>query len=249
MPQPQDDAGDPPMAFDVYVGPLTRYYSGTWENLGQQFARSEGLPYQLLRPGDELSATRPRPEQVMIALQDWREALTDALGDHLEEPLDWREAPDLPYVTHRPHWQGYSALLLLAAYEDNPHFSPPTRIPDDWREDHALAASRNEGIGDSDYPSILLPELWLPCNFEFLFKCIDLAGHDIYMASVYSLRAQLGLLNDRTYRMTASERGEAAAATPDEGAAFNESARFGLALFMELADEAGETCMPMKLDY
>jgi len=238
-----------PVAFDIYVGPLTRYYTGDWENRGQQAARENGLAYQVVRPGDSEEAISD-PERIRTAVCDWREALTEALGDHLEGPLEWPESSVLPYFTDRPSWTGYGALLLLAAYEEHPELDPPSVFPENWREDRALAMSREDDLANSDYPALLVPELWLPCPFNFMFKFLDPAGNDLYIASLFTLRDQLELLNERTFRFGPDDLMEWRQGPPaPEGAPFNEAARFGLGVFLHLAAEAVANRMPMKLDY
>lgn len=37
------------MGLDVYVGSLTRYYSGDWESVVEQAAREQGLDFHVLR--------------------------------------------------------------------------------------------------------------------------------------------------------------------------------------------------------
>ena len=40
------------MALDVYVGPLTLYYAGQWENVAQEAARLQGATYHTIRLDD-----------------------------------------------------------------------------------------------------------------------------------------------------------------------------------------------------
>ena len=46
------------MGLDVYVGPLTRYYSFEWETILQQAGREQGMDVHIVRPdGCELTPT------------------------------------------------------------------------------------------------------------------------------------------------------------------------------------------------
>lgn len=239
------------MAFDVYVGPLSRYYLGDWENVAERAAREIGVPYEVVRPADSTDeAIVTDPDQVRAAVCDWRESLTEILGERLEEPFEWREDPAGPYITDRPEWLGYGALLLLAAYEEHPEHDPPARMPERWQDDPVLALSRGEDLPHTDYAAILLPELWLPSPFDFLFKFVDLAGHEMFIGSLLSLRPQLENLNEHTFKGSPDDwRRWAKGGPPPADAPFADHGRFALGMFLELATRALEHGAPMKLDY
>lgn len=55
------------MALDVYVGPLTLYYAGQWENLAQKYARERGAHYQIIRP-DKVEDSVKDPELIRPAI-------------------------------------------------------------------------------------------------------------------------------------------------------------------------------------
>ena len=59
------------MALDVYVGPLTLYYAGEWENAAQSQARKRGDQYHIIRTRHEDDAVKD-PERVRSALVIWR---------------------------------------------------------------------------------------------------------------------------------------------------------------------------------
>ena len=240
------------MALDLYVGTLTRYYLGDWENIGQQWAREHGMPYQVVRPGDEEQSstdTVVNPVSLREAIYDWREVLTEGLGDQLEEPLEWNEALDTPYYTDRPHWDGYGALVLLAALEENAHHSPPDIIDEQWTEHPAYLESKADNFENTEYLQILMPELWLPADFPFTFRFMDLTGHTLAIGSATRLLEQLRLLNDRTFKGDEQERELWCLEAPKSGGSFQHAARFGLGMFLELAEKAVENRLPLKLDY
>lgn len=239
------------MAFDIYVGPLTRYYLGAWENPAERSARERGVPYEVVRPGDcGGEAAQSDPEAVREAVRDWREALTELLGQQLESPLEWQDTAEGPYIAERPHWRGYGALLLLAAYEEHGEHDPPQSMPERWQDDPVLALSREEGLLDSDYGAILLPELWLPCDFAFMFNFVDLAGHEMFISSIGALREQLDALNARTFQ-GAPDDWEAwtREGPPEDESDFPANARYALGVFLRMASAAAIQGTPMKLDY
>src|SRR5207249_5208071 len=130
------------MGLDVYVGSLTRYYAQDWETIVQQWGREQGLPVEVRRsqasPPDRITdPTVIRPDMIK-----WRSDLNQALSSRLGVELDWEEAPDAPYFTDKPGWDGYGGLVLLAAHEENPQLKPPTRVSlDSWKKDQALRVS------------------------------------------------------------------------------------------------------------
>lgn len=240
------------MAVDLYVGPLTRYYLGDWENVGQRWAREHGVPYKVVRPSDEEGESEARlldPNILRGAICDWREVLIEGLGDHLNEPLEWEESPGAPYFTDRPHWDGYAGLLLLAAHEENPEIDPPETVSPAWAEDEALKISKREGYTATEYLHILAPELWLPTAFTFTFRCMDLTGRELTIGSSQRLLEQLRVLNDRTYKGEPEERLEWRKSPPEPGGAFQAAACYGLSVFIDLAEQAIAHRLPIKLDY
>ena len=180
------------MGLDVYVGSLTRYYSGDWETIIQSLAHEGGVPVVI-----ERVETRPNtwgalgrllrlfrvpspfrsssgadrvtdPAAVRAGIIAWRAALTNTLGNDLSGALDWDESDESLYFTDKPTWDGYAALALLAAHAEHPEFAWPEEVPEHWDQDPAWIASTAEG-SRTRYRQILTPELWLPGAFEFVF--------------------------------------------------------------------------------
>lgn len=239
------------MAVDLYVGTLTRYYLGDWENVGQRWARENGIPYKVVRPGDlaEEQQLITDPEVVRSAIYDWREVMTEGLGEFLNEPLEWDESIEAPYFTDRPHWDGYAGLLLLAAHEENPEFDPPQNISAKWAEEPALRKSKSAEFAGTEYLHLLSSEMWLPTRFPFTFLFKDLTGHELYIGSAPRLLEELHVLNERTFKGTEDDRVKWRLDVPEPGGSFEVAAKFGLAVFIELAERAIENRLPLKLDY
>jgi hypothetical protein len=97
------------MALDVYVGSLTRYYTGDWENVADRTARARGSPQPTGRQRDV--------ETVRPAVLAWRDTLATSLGSNVVMGLglDWDEASEAPHFTGRPGWDGFGSLVLWAA--------------------------------------------------------------------------------------------------------------------------------------
>jgi len=113
------------MGLDVYVGPLSRYYAGDWETIVQQVAKGSGIAVEIVRPKpprrgwfkklrDGLHFFRPTAEE---SVRRWRKRLRRDLGI---SDLDWNEDPETEYMTDKPAWDCYGALVLWAAYDELP---------------------------------------------------------------------------------------------------------------------------------
>jgi hypothetical protein len=252
------------MGLDIYVGSLTRYYTGDWQTIVQQLGQQQGFQVMTVRPEDFTLAGRvrrfterllgrkpPGADAVRAAVTEWRSALSRELGADLRQGLDWDEAPEAPYFTDKPAWDGYWGVVLLAAYDEHPELPRPARVTlDRPNEDPALRASNAEGFR-SRYRQLLDPgvELWLPCSFEFTFRAQDIGGRNIGIGSSMALLQQLRDLNGRTLRGSPEELAVWHRENAEHGAPFDATARFGLALLLHLAEQSVTHRLPMKLDY
>ncbi len=239
------------MSLDLYAGPLFRYYLGDWENVAQRYAREHGLQYISVDPEGETAEPdgKLEPDTVRAAVNDWREVMTEGLGTNISEPLDWDESSEAPHFTDRPHWNGYAALMLLAAHEEHPEIDPPVTVPDEWREDDAYVQSTVRDFSTTEYIQILAAELWLPTRFEFTFKFIDLTGRHICIGSAPEMLGQLKILNERTYKGQEWDLKSWREELPKPEGPFDVAARYGMSVFMDLTQRAIDNRLPLRLDY
>jgi hypothetical protein len=236
------------MGLDVYVGTLTRYYSGEWQTVVQQAAAATGVPVEVVRMNESPDAVRDAAVLEGAAIA-WRDGLNAGLQPHLSAPLAWSEGMTAPYFTDKPAWDSYSALLTWAAHEEHPDLQRPGVALDDWSTDAAVERSRAKDFA-SRYGHLLYgPELWLPGEFTFTFEASDLGGNVVSIGSVHTLLAQLHDLNARTWRLGAVDVSRWRREGAEPGAPLETSARFGFSVFLELAQAAVEHNLPMKLDY
>ena len=236
------------MALDVYVGSLTRYYSGDWENAAEKTARERGLPHRVARRGGSNDKAKDT-ERIRPVILAWRRKLGEALGDRLPGKLDWDETNPAPYFTDRPGWDGFGALVLWAAYSENPSLHRPVDLPEDWDDDPALVRSNADGFTSRYGHLVRNIELWLPGSFGVTFEAEDASGRKTVIGSSAMLSRQLEELN----RATWNARDDAVAAwrrrPPDETAALEQRAQFGFAVLAALVRLANDNKLPMKLDY
>ncbi len=259
------------MGLDVYVGPFTRYLAGDWELATQTAAREMGLELEVVRANETDDAVTD-PDELRAAVLEWREALATRLGI----PLEWAEDDEAPYFTDKPDWDGYASLVLLAANAEHPEIPLPDELPDE-PFDHplfeAVAGGRRRGLlrrrkepeEPPRYASLYTPEVWLPCDADGVWSAPFVNGESVTMASTETLVTDLG---DLQRRLGATPKdleewrrsgggGEVVGTVEMDGRTFERLApgklpdvgRFGLAVFLELAEKAVEHRLPMKLDY
>ena len=240
------------MGLDVYVGTLTRYYTGDWETIVQQLGREAGLPVEVRRPRPPAPTLLARllhlfrPNGVPAAARDierWRRRLQRELGT----PLTWSEDPDVTYFTDKPAWDCYGALVLWAAYDELPN-APRRSTGEQWSNDPAYQTARlNQALR---YKHLMADtELWLPADFAEPIQTTSVLGEPITVGSSVRLRAELEALNGRTWAANEETIAQWRADGADYGAPLETSARFGFSVFYELTSESVRRRLPMKLDY
>ena len=236
------------MALDVYVGSLTRYYAGDWENIAEKTARERGAPYQIARPGGSADR-RKDPQKIGPAIEAWRSTLSASLASHIARPLDWDEAVAAPYFTGRPGWDGFGSLVLWAAYAENPALRRPDILPEEWDNDPALIRSNASGFRSRYSHLVRNVELWLPTPFEFTFEGEDVDGRRVVVGSTMTLRRQLDELNAATWKASAAVVGQWGREPPAEDTPLELCARYAFAILLDLSRAAVELRLPMKMDY
>jgi hypothetical protein len=234
-------SGENIMALDIYVGGFARYFARDWENIAQKMARENGMEYRMIGPGGA-----PQPidrKEVEEAVVLWKAVMNNSLGNNISAPLEWDESSAAPYFTDRPGYDGYGALLVWAAHAEL-GTTPPETYDGEWHSDKTFLECSKPKKGQK-YRPILCGSLWLPGEFEFSFNGQDLAGQDSHICSNGSLVRSLRDLNTNTFGM--SDDGLQGALRADFGDAPSLStlAKFGLALFQDLALKSVEYRLPI----
>jgi hypothetical protein len=236
------------MALDIYVGPLARYYSGDWENAGARYARSQGIPYSVVRPNPGPADAVRDADVVKQAVQIWRTRLSESLRSHLSEELSWNEDVGAAYFTDRPNWDGYACLMLLAAHTALPEFERPSRVTQGWDQDPAFVELKSREFRCA-FMQIFEVEVWLPSGFDFVFRAEDLAGQTVLFGSSIRLFEQLRQLNHETFRFDESEMLRAPIEPVADEQSFERAALLGLSMFLRHAHLSMKHQLPLKLDY
>ena len=236
------------MALDVYVGSLTRYYAGEWENVAEKAARERGAAEEMTRLRGLVDRLQDR-RTLQPTIQAWRSLLSESLGNNITRPLDWNETPDAPYFTGRPGWDGFGSLVLWAAYAEHPPLRLPASLPEEWDNDGALLSSNRAGFRSRYSHLVRNVELWLPSPFEFTFEGEDVDGRRVVIGSTMTLCRQLEDLNAATWGADFGVIASWSQVPPAENAPLELCARYAFGILIELARQAVENKLPMKLDY
>jgi hypothetical protein len=236
------------MGLDIYVGSFTRYYRGDWETVVARAAREQGIGFQVIRTNPDPLDKVTDPVVIGQAVEGWRSSLEAGLRQHLADGLSWDERAEADYFTDKPDWVGYAGVVLLAAHTACPEYPLPDRAIAHFDKDAAYQRLASQEFR-CRFSQVFEVEIWLPCAFPFTFKAADVSGNEVRFGSSVTLLEQLRLLNDESYKANA----ETLARWKFDGAgsqdAFDQTARYGLAMFLHHAQHSVEHRLPMKLDY
>ncbi|MBV8082077.1 MAG: hypothetical protein JO293_05805 [Candidatus Eremiobacteraeota bacterium] len=234
------------MGLDVYVGPLTRYFSGDWKTVVQRWADESGTPLHVIRTQPESQDAITDPEMIRPVILRWRRGLSAALEANGNTLADWSEAADTPYFTDKPDWGGWGGLILWSVYAARnskpPANADPRQYPDDVVYLEAVKDSRSTPFAQI----VLGPDYWLPGEFGVI-GAPDPMGNNTTFGSVSRLNADLRLLNEQTWNATPQAMAEWHKDL--EPGSIESEARFGFSIMLKLAGLAQTNCLPMKLDY
>lgn len=240
------------MGLDLYAGPVSRYLAGDWSTIVQQAGDAAGTPVMVLRADSsghidfsQLDAlTEPQPKidvaQVVQDVARWRSEIIRSLG--LNEA--WDEDVTGEFYTDKPGWEGYGAVMLLAAYDEQPSLVPgskirrllgsstvPTVEPAQFQDAPAFKAAYGS---PARYPTLLRGAEWcLPVRGgPPLFAAPLPNGKQVTMGHVDRLLGELNELNERTFQLSATDLEAARQAGPIE------PFRFGLGVLIASAEFA-----------
>jgi hypothetical protein len=232
------------MGLDIYVGTFTRYYRRDWLTIVQQSFPGR---VDIVRSPENAAGTAD-PKEIQQIVADWAAGLSLSLK--LSSP--WSEDDQRPYFTDKPAWDGYGALMLWAAYEDQGispglHHQPITT--QNCMDDPVLKKYDDRRV-DTRYAQLLLgEEMWLPIPSPSVFRSVDAAGNERMFGNCGKLLAELDLLNSRTWKATPETADAWRREGCEHGSSLEVAARFGWAVVHGLAGHAVAHRLPMILDY
>lgn len=235
------------MGLDIYVGALSRYYSGNWETIIQQNSHELGMDVRIIEATEPLH-TLSNQDKIRNVIINWRKKLSNDLHGKISIQFDWDESTESPYFTDKPTWDSYYGLLLWSAYAEHPDLKIPSHLPDDLSTDPAYQAIHEES--QCKYDQLLYgSELWLPCDFDFTFFAADVSGNNITIGSTKALLSQLDNLNASTWNADERALEVWLQAGAEREASLESHARFAFSALHELAKLSVIHSLPMKLDY
>jgi hypothetical protein len=235
------------MNVDLYVGTLTRYYSGDWKNARTR--AGERSPFGPQRKTTGVDVTDPVELQGILA--EWLENANTKLKDHLKEPLSWQEGMLPPYNVGDIGIPGYGGVVLLAAYTNNAHLQRPVTFMKTWNNDPAVEAMMKTEKSDRKDPvwEILNCTIWFPARFAFGIGMKDPAGAPIKAGSIDLLWNALEYLNETNWGAKPEDIATWRTRKLSETDTFDTQAQYGFSVFYEMCHIARQDHLPMKLHY
>ena len=139
--------------------------------------------------------------------------------------------------------------MLWAAYAEHPALRLPDSLPEEWDHDVALVRCNADGFRSRFSHLVRNVELWLPSPFQFTFEGENVDGRRVVVGSVLTLRRQLADLNAATWKASDSVAAGWGRKPPADKATLEPRARYAFAILVDLAQQAVDHNLPMKLDY
>ena len=163
--------------------------------------------------------------------------LSNALRDNISAPLDWNETAEAPYFTDKPDWVGYA---------EHPNLPIPSKTVKHWPAYQAIIAQTFQ----THYDQLLYrSEFWLPCDFDFTFRAMNASGSELNIGSSKMLLAPLDHLNLATWNANSIASQAWRSISVGHELPLETYARFGFAIFKELAEQSVTQGLVMQLDY
>lgn len=182
------------MGLDIYVGPLTRYYSHNWKTVSQQWAEANGMGYQRFQANEDGGEDLP-VEQVIEIVSHWRDSALEAVKSAAGEVEPWPEDNDRAYYTEKPDWPAFGALLLYAAAKIYGEAYPAT-VPKDWDFWQEPLIQRAQGDVQVSWSLFKGAEWWLPIQAPLLFRGENPVGDTLVVSTAGALMLELLRINE-----------------------------------------------------
>ncbi|MFX1237181.1 MAG: hypothetical protein ACFFAS_14915 [Promethearchaeota archaeon] len=238
------------MGLDIYTGPLTRYYSGNWENIVEKWARVNDVEFKTIRPTNEKNENKEiDPAEILEAIKIWQNSLGKSLEEHLDEPFFWEEGNGLKYETDKPDFECYGALILWAVYSEHPDLNRPLVHGKEWSEDPVYLSVIKQEFKTKYGQLINEVEFWFPVKFKFTFKAEAPCGNSFFMGSSFELFHQLKELNQNTWKASEQTIKNWRKLIDPNNPSLEEKAKFGFSIVYNLTNFSISNKTPMKLDY
>lgn len=230
------------MSPELYVGPLTTYYDGSWRVTEGPFVRKEPRPEdaEMVRMYvyNFNEEPAPKPPALQEEIDGWRDRINQEFGPILPSPLSWDESSNgSAAASPFP-----AALKLWIASLDDPDL----RVKSNWSALPSPAVS--ERMTERFSHIFLAPDFWLPAPFEFSIKTNDPKGKPAVLGSTLSLLRQLEELNDLSWRAPFDIVEGWNLLLPGTNSSLENAAKYSFCEAYLAARHACDTHLPMKFD-
>ena len=236
------------MGLDIYAGTLTRYYSGNWKTIVQQWGQHNNTSVEIVRPNEE-SNSLTDPIEIQEISEQWRDSLAESLKDHTDAIVYWNENNDAPYYTDKPDWDGFGAVILWALYNEQ-KIKPPIQFDNNWSTSEIFSSSQSENY-KTIYASLTQDcEIWLPLDIDFTFRYIDPTNeNEVGIASSLRLFDDLNSLNSSTWKADIETIEQWKKIIEPKTQLLEEKAKHGFSILYDIARFSVDNKTPIKLDY
>lgn len=256
------------MGMDLYAGTLTRYYAHNWKTETQQWAEDNGFGYQKISPDLE-SEEETSPEAIRQAVETWRDNLLSAIREYGSLVGSWQEDNEHPYLTNKPDWPAFEALLLYAACKCLGEPLPEKFGKEAQFEDFEISKRtyKNPKLQWSLFNGAVC---WLPLDVGFVITADMPAGNEAIISTTWCLLKELEKINsydwnadettiNRWYEDDGYETKDSKLTKLTDNVSMMESesgfydteslARFAFARFYRAAKFAQENRVPVLMDF
>lgn len=253
---------------DLYAGTLTRYYAHNWKTETQQWAEDNGLGYQKVTPDSDPEEAMSI-EEIRQEVETWRDNLLSAIREHDNRIGSWPEDNECPYLTNKPDWPAFEALLLYAACRSLGEPLPEKLGKGAQFEDFEVSerAYKDPKLQWSLFNGAIC---WLPLDAGFVITAEMPAGNEAVISTTWCLLKELEKINsydwnadEATINRWYDEEGyetkdskltrltdNVTMMEPESGLHDTESlARFAFACFYRAVRFAQENRVPVLMDF
>lgn len=216
------------MTLSIYVGTLTGYFGPA------------------IRASGEFDPP-PSDDAVRERVLEWRTWVGEGLQSrgHILESLDWDESATGDGSETPLEVDDLRALKLVLAYTGQSNVLPPVELPAEPDHDPRWVELAANGFADHEYPHLLVPEFWLPGEFDFTFPCPYPDGHETETGSLGRLTAEIADACPRVFDATTADC--AAWLITAQGTDLDDRARRAFATLCAAAHDAHGRGVPMLL--
>ncbi len=226
------------MEMNLYVGPLTRYYTGNWGNEKQQGDSEGGLP----------------AETVEEIVSHWRDSVLGAISDSIGQSNEWTESNEGPYWATELGETAFGALLLYAAAKvyGEPY---PGEVSADWDFTGEPLIQRAMDDQTLSWSLFRRAQWWLPLEHPLMLQGETPTGDQITIATAGALLLELLRINELGWKADEDvvlswqeKEGYSVQGTEKTGFSVVSLARYAYSILWQAVKFSLQNCAPILLE-